>query len=137
MAAVFPSSHPLVQAMSAVAWLLADNERLGRDLRRFKKNKVQEFFSDSRNLPHYAREALSNELSQRFIREGVMRGLLRECAEDPDVLEFAVEGKSVNTIVRNYKTGFKSSCVKASATKLANRQAWEEYHSKQQSLLDF
>ena len=135
--AVLPSSHPLEQAMSVVAWLLADNERLARDLRRFKKSKVLEFFGDSRNVPHYARETLSQELGQRFMREGVMRGLLREYADDPNVLEFAVEGKSVSTIVRNYKLGFKSSVVHESATRLAKRRAWEEYHSKQPSIFDF
>ncbi len=134
VAPVFPSSHPMKIALQVVTWILRDNYINGRELCDFDKGVPVRYFNDSRNLPHYARSAIGAELASRFIREGFSFGLIEQKKDNPSMLGFSSKGKTIPTIIKNFRNRYLESLIEISTREECERLAVEEFLETQKTL---
>jgi hypothetical protein len=134
---VFPSSHPTKIFSNLVAWILRESARKSQDFSVFPSKAPKDYFDDSANLPHYARELIGKDLSDRFVRECVALGLLQSDNQDPDSLRFTSKGKTIKTILSNFQKGHLDGMVERNTRKRAEWQAAREFLESQSTLKRF
>lgn len=137
LAALFPSSHPIKVFPGAVPWILRENQRAGRDLTTFPKSLPHAYFTDSKNLPHYARMNIGADLAERFVTEGTELQLIEEVPGDKTALRFTSKAKTIRTIHSNYRKAYRDWFLERNITRRAERMAVVEYLQTQATLVRY
>lgn len=137
VARAYPSSHPLRQAIECLGSLVARGP-LSEDLRKeFPVDEVMGFFINPANIPHYAIAEVGARLAERFVREGKSMGLLRSSDSDPTKIVLQIEGKSIKTVVANYRRRYRERAAERIARNRAEEAALEEFRRSHPSLFRF
>ena len=131
----YPSSHPYKHASFCVNWILRENKKKGVSLTLFDRNEPATYFK--KQLPHYARDTLGQNLADRFIREGISKRLLSVSEDDREKIVINSRGKSIETIEKDYQKGYIETSVKEIAIRKANREVYIEFKKSHRSLEDF
>jgi len=126
----YPSSHSLAIGSKIVVEIIRNNMRADASLKEFSINSVEQFCESPTNLAHYACETIGKKISDHFIGEGVALGLIKSIEGKEGWFRLKVEGKRLNTILNNYKGGYKEAFVTRKTKEKAAKQVIEEHHKK-------
>ncbi|MFV9676968.1 MAG: hypothetical protein ACNYVW_04875 [Methanosarcinales archaeon] len=126
----YPSSHSLAIGSKIVVEIIGNNMRADASLKEFSINSVEQFCESPTNLAHYACETIGKKISDHFIGEGVALGLIESIEGKEGWFRLKVEGKRLNTILNNYKGGYKEAFVTRKTKEKAAKQVIEEHHKK-------
>ncbi|NAS88744.1 hypothetical protein C4E24_03255 [ANME-1 cluster archaeon AG-394-G21] len=123
----YPSSHPLAIGSKIVVEIVRNNMRADASLKEFSINSVEQFCKSPTNLAHYACETIGKEISDHFIGEGEALGLIESIEGRKGWFRLKLEGKRLNTILNNYKEGYKKHFVTRKTKEKAAKQVIEEH----------
>jgi len=137
---MYPSSHPLNQGVKIVADILAKNtKKMVADTfsTEFSGKTVEEFCQSPRNIAHYAYEAIGKSIADRFLRESKALGLIEAIEGREGWFRFKIEGKTIKTILANYKKYYQKAVVTRLVKEKAEERAVQEYRKKSPELFTF
>jgi len=123
----YPSSHPLAIGSKIVVEIVRNNMRADASLKEFSINSVEQFCKSPTNLAHYACETIGKEISDHFLGEGKALGLIESIEGREGWFRLKLEGKRLNTILNNYKEGYKKHFVTRKTKEKAAKQVTEEH----------
>lgn len=123
----YPSSHPLAIGSKIVVEIIRNNMRADTSLKEFSINSVEQFCKSPTNLAHYACETIGKEISDHFLGEGEALGLIESIEGREGWFRLKLEGKRLNTILNNYKEGYKKHFVTRKTKEKAAKQVIEEH----------
>jgi len=126
----YPSSHPLAIGSKIVVEIIRNNMRADASLKEFSINSVEQFCKSPTNLAHYDSETIGKKISDHFIRDGEALGLIESIEGREGWFRLKIEGKRLNTILNNYKEGYKEAFVTRKTKEKAAKQVIEEHHKK-------
>lgn len=124
---LYPSSHPLKKASKFIEWMVNMNYELRTTPYLFERNMPSVYFRSRKILPHYAFEEIGQEVADRFVREGLDKGLLSESEDEKNKLQFSSKGRTRKTILETYKRAFVEESVNGIARRKAQRTVFEKY----------
>ncbi len=137
---MYPSSHPLNQGVKIVADILAKNAKnmvADNFSTEFSGKTVEEFCQLPRNIAHYAYEAIGKSIADRFLRESQALGLIEAIEGRDNWFRFKIKGKTIQTILANYKKDYQKAVVNRLVKEKAGDRAVQEYRKKSPELFTF
>jgi len=126
----YPSSHPLSIGSKIVTEIIKNNIRDDASLKEFSINSVEQFCKSPTNLAHYACETIGKKISDHFIGEGEAFGLIESIGGREGWFRLKLEGKRLNTVLNNYKEGYKKTFATSKTKEKAAKQVIEEHHKE-------
>lgn len=134
----YPTSHPLHRGSHAVTHIvttnMAVNAHAAVPLTRFSKSIAEKFFLSAEKIPHYSIDIIGKRLMEHFINEGTHLGLLSVINAEKSVYELNVEGKTLRTILSNYKEQYKKRLISNIVNERAEMSAFKEFFGRQSKL---
>lgn len=124
-----PQSHPQEVGASIVATLVGTAKPGDTaDPKRMRISDIVAYCSDQRNVAHYAAATVGPKIADRFIQEGKQLGLLKP--DGKEHLLLAVDGKSLRTILTNYRREFRDRAIARSARRLAEEGGFRAFKQR-------
>jgi hypothetical protein len=141
---MYPSSNSYIQGKHLISRLYIDKE-LSLKLRKspideekqneikktITENEIYDFFQKGSNITHYDSNTIGKNLAEHFLGESLDFGILKKVTADSYLIE--LEGKKLDTVLKNYEKKYKEFFLKRKAQK----KAYVEYRKKHPSLTDF
>lgn len=137
---MYPSSHPLNRGVKIVADILAKNAKnMVADTfsTEFSGMTVEEFCRSPRNIAHYAYEAIGKSIADRFLRESQALGLIEAIEGRDGWFRFRIKGKTIQTILANYKKDYQKAVVNRLVKEKAEEKAVQQYRKIYPELFTF
>ena len=96
-----------------------------------KIGNIYDFFQKGNNITHYDSDTIGKNLAEHFIGESLNLGILKKVTSDSYSID--LEGKKLETVLKNYGKTYKSKFLDHQTKK----KAYQEYRKKHPKIQDF
>lgn len=140
----FPSSHLVNIIEVTFAEILWNREREDEPVTTFGRDELLSFLTSQDNLLHYSADTIGERICDEILDRLLTHGLLEPrgddqsdvSATDVDVFEYAVDGRTTETIKRNLTEGYVQAEIDAQAETEARKRTVKLFRNETGRSLD-